>query len=76
MAAQGVSPYRTYMAATSSSQRTQDQPVCPRCQQPMTASERAPKRPDLLIGYESGARAPLSLPVWRCPQCGIDRARF
>lgn len=53
-------------------------PLCPRCQQIMTATERAPKcHDDPVTPQADGADTPpRPLPVWRCAICGIDRARF
>ena len=53
-------------------------PLCPRCQHPMAATERPPKHPDTLAhasldGPETHRQ---TVPIWHCAGCGIDRARF
>jgi two-component system response regulator len=53
-------------------------PRCPRCQQPMLATERIPKHPDTLqrAHLKNPETVRLAVPVWRCSACGIARARF
>ena len=53
-------------------------PLCPRCQHPMVATERPPKHPDTLAmaGVEDPETGRQTVPIWHCAGCGIDRARF
>ena len=53
-------------------------PLCPRCQHPMVATERPPKYPDTLAlaNLENSETPRQTVPIWHCAGCGIDRARF
>jgi predicted RNA-binding Zn-ribbon protein involved in translation (DUF1610 family) len=52
-------------------------PTCPRCQAQMIAADRQPRTHDI-VGLNAGSPAPprITLKVWRCENCGIERPRF
>jgi hypothetical protein len=50
---------------------------CPDCGGVLIATDRNPPREEAIRGRSTAAVAsPLRLPVWRCLNCGRDRARF
>lgn len=53
-------------------------PICPKCRRPMAAGHRLAT--NQIAGHGQLAdlprTAPISVPVWHCAECGIDRGRF
>jgi len=52
--------------------------VCPQCGRLMDAAERGPESAfkDMRLQFGSPQPVPRRVPVWRCSDCGVDRARF
>src|SRR5688572_19358796 len=52
-------------------------PRCPKCTDVMVEAQREPRVRSETVGRVATPSAPrFSLPVWRCPTCGIDRPRL
>jgi len=51
-------------------------PECPVCHHTMNAARREAQRANAPLRVGSPVPPRLSLPVWRCPDCGIDAPRL
>ena len=51
---------------------------CPHCTEPMVAAERRPEIRDYVVRFRADVSLPPQrvVPVWHCPTCKRERARF